>query len=143
MTANNPFQSDSAAARGGGHRITVEPSNRRVSVTFAGQTIADSQRALILREAGLPPVFYFPPDDVRTDLLAPTNRHTRCPFKGEASYWSIRTTERMSENAVWSYLDPLPERTDIKGYLAFYPDRVQITEADAAVARPEGTLLSE
>jgi uncharacterized protein (DUF427 family) len=106
------------------HKVEVEPSPRWVRVMFNGATIADSKRTKLLRETGYRPIYYFPPDDVRMDLLEPTEEHTRCPYKGDASYWTIRVGDRISENAVWSYLDPLPGREDIKGYLAFYWNRV-------------------
>jgi uncharacterized protein (DUF427 family) len=109
-------------------RIRVEPAHHGVRVEFNGESIADSGRVLILREANHRPVFYFPPQDVRKDLLEPTELHTRCPYKGEASYWTIRVGDRVAENAVWSYQDPLPERRDIQGHLAFYPDRVDRVE---------------
>jgi uncharacterized protein (DUF427 family) len=108
----------------GQHRVHVEPTPRRVRVTFNGETIADSSRARLLRETGHLPVYYFPPEDVRNDLLEPTDQHTRCPFKGEASYWTVRVGDRVAENAMWGYLDPLPERQDIRGYRAFYWDRM-------------------
>jgi uncharacterized protein (DUF427 family) len=110
--------------RSGQHRVQVEPSPRWVRVKFNGQTIADSKRALLLRETGHLPVYYFPPEDVRQDVLTPTDQHTRCPFKGEASYWTIRVGDRVADNAMWGYLDPLPDRQDIKGYRAFYWNRV-------------------
>jgi uncharacterized protein (DUF427 family) len=83
-------------------------------------TIVDSKRVKLLFETGHLPVYYFPVDDVRMDLLEPTDRSTHCPYKGQASYWTVRAGGRMAENAVWGYQDPLPERTDIKGYVAFY-----------------------
>jgi uncharacterized protein (DUF427 family) len=110
--------------RSGQHRVHVELSPRWVRVKFNGETIADSKRAVLLRETGHLPVYYFPPEDVRQDLLEPTELHTRCPFKGEASYWTIRVGDRVANNAMWGYLDPLPEREDIRGYRAFYWNRV-------------------
>ena len=109
---------------GGQHRVHVESTPRHVRVTFNGETIADSKRALLLRETGHLPVYYFPPEDVRHDLLEPTEQHTRCPFKGEASYWSVKVGEIVADNAMWGYLDPLPGREDIRGYRAFYWNRM-------------------
>ncbi|MEA2642373.1 MAG: hypothetical protein QOF51_3767 [Chloroflexota bacterium] len=106
------------------HRVDVEPSPRRVRVEFNGQTIADSTRVLLLRETRHLPVYYFPMDDVRMELLTPTDNHTTCPYKGEASYWTIKVGDRESVDAVWGYLDPPPDRQDIKGHLAFYWDRM-------------------
>jgi uncharacterized protein (DUF427 family) len=101
-------------------RIRVEPSPRRVRVRFGPEFVADSTRVLLLLEKGHTPVYYFPMEDVRTDLLTPTDHHTTCPYKGEASYWTVRAGDRVAENAVWSYPDPLPERADIAGRVAFY-----------------------
>jgi uncharacterized protein (DUF427 family) len=108
----------------GKHRVQVEPSPRWVRVKFNGEIIADSKRAVLLRETGHRPVYYFPPEDVRQDLLEATDLHTRCPYKGEASYWSIRVGDRVADNAMWGYLEPLPGREDIAGYRAFYWNRV-------------------
>jgi uncharacterized protein (DUF427 family) len=110
--------------RKGQHRVHVEPTPRHVRVRFNGEIIADSKRAVLLRETGHLPVYYFPPQDVRQDVLTPTEQHTRCPFKGEASYWTVRVGDRIAENVMWGYLDPLPGREDIAGYRAFYWDRV-------------------
>jgi len=104
----------------GQHRVHVEPSPRRVRVMFNGQVIADSKRAVLLRESNLLPVYYFPPEDVRQDVLTPTDQHTRCPYKGEASYWTVSVGGKTPDNAMWGYLDPLPGREDIAGYRAFY-----------------------
>ena len=130
VTASTGQEHGQESDPGSGHRVDVEPFPRRVRVTFNGETIADSQRAVVLRETGLPPVYYFPPEDVRQDLLEPTELHTRCPYKGEASYWTVRVGGRMAENAMWGYLDPLPGREDINGYRAFYWKRVDAWYVD-------------
>jgi uncharacterized protein (DUF427 family) len=106
------------------HRVSTEPSPRRVRAVLAGETIADSTHVLLLSETRHLPVYYFPADDVRMDLLERTDKRTRCPYKGEASYWSIRVCDRVSQNAVWAYEDPIEGREDIKGHLAFYWNRV-------------------
>src|ERR1051326_6205909 len=106
--------------RKGAHRVDVEPTPRRVRVVFNGQTIADSKRAVLLRESNLLPVYYFPPEDVRGEFLEATEQHTRCPYKGEASYWTIKVGDKVAENAMWGYRDPLPGHDDIRGYRAFY-----------------------
>jgi uncharacterized protein (DUF427 family) len=106
------------------HPITVQPSLDRVTVRFAGQTIAESSRALTLREAKYPPVQYIPKSDVRMDLLTPTLHHTHCPYKGEASYFTIKVGDRTAENAIWCYETPFDAVSEIAGHLAFYPDRV-------------------
>jgi uncharacterized protein (DUF427 family)/class 3 adenylate cyclase len=106
------------------YQIGFEPYPRTLRVVFAEHTIAESARAMVLHETRLPPVFYFPRGDVRMDLLEPTAHHTHCPFKGNASYWTIVAGGRRTENAAWAYEDPLPEIGDLKGYVAFYWDRV-------------------
>ena len=116
-----------AAAVAGAHpprRIDVDPCPARVRVEFGGEVVADSTRALVMREADYAPVHYFPRDDVRMDLLVRTDHATRCPYKGDASYWTVEAGGRTAENAVWSYEDPIPGMTGIAGYLAFYRDRM-------------------
>src|SRR4051794_7729270 len=81
--------------------VFVEPTVKRVRAMFAGETIADSRRVLLLFEKGHLPVYYFPLDDVREDLLEPTDKHTTCPRKGEASYHAIRVGDRVAPDAVW------------------------------------------
>jgi len=104
--------------------IRFERSPRRVRAVFAGVTVADSRRVMLMLEARHTPVYYFPTGDVRMDLMVPTDKKTHSPYKGEASYWTIKVGDRVAANAVWSYLDPLPERADIKGYAAFYWDKM-------------------
>ncbi|MEV7793611.1 DUF427 domain-containing protein [Streptomyces sp. NPDC087512] len=99
-----------------GHRITVEPSDRHVRVVRDGQVLAESDGALVLRETGCPDRYYIPPGDVRLDLLAPSGTHTHCPFKGDASYWSLPD----AKDLVWAYPDPKPEVAQIKDHLCFY-----------------------
>jgi uncharacterized protein (DUF427 family) len=106
------------------HPITISPADGRIRVTFAGQVVADSDEALMLTEASYPSVFYLPPEDVDFTVLQRTNHKTRCPYKGEASYYSIQIADRTAQNAVWSYEQPLEAVAAIDGYLAFYPDRV-------------------
>ncbi|HZS00892.1 MAG TPA: DUF427 domain-containing protein [Chloroflexota bacterium] len=106
------------------HKVEIEPSPRWVRVEVNGTFVADSKRTLLLRETNNRPVYYFPQADVRMDLLTPTDHTTHCPYKGDASYWTIRVGDRVEENAVWGYLEPLPMAAPIKGYLAFYWNRV-------------------
>ena len=105
------------------YRVDLEPNPGRVRVRFDGVTIADTDRALRVLETKHPPVVYLPLDDVRTEYLLPADHQTFCPFKGEASYWSIRVADRVEENAVWTYERPFDEVAGLKGYVAFYPDR--------------------
>ncbi len=103
-----------------GLRFRWEDSRRRVRVVFAGITVADSTHVMLLHECGRLPVFYFPLEDVRMDLLEATEHRSSSPLKGEASYWTIRGGSRVAEDAAWSYPSPLPDGPPIKGYLAFY-----------------------
>lgn len=106
------------------HPIIVEPNSRRVRVTFNGRVVAESARALKMREGKYPPVLYIPRDDADAALLERTDHSTYCPYKGNASYFSIRAGERISENAIWTYEQPYSAVAEIKNYLAFYPNRV-------------------
>lgn len=99
-----------------GHRITVEPSDRHVRVRHGEQVLAESDRALRLKETGCPDRYYIPPEDVRLDLLTPSETHTYCPFKGTASYWSLPD----AADLVWAYPDPKPDVAEIKDHLCFY-----------------------
>jgi uncharacterized protein (DUF427 family) len=110
------------------HPITVAANPRRVRVSFAGQTIADTERALTLKEAGYRPVQYIPRADVAMDLLKSTAHTSHCPYKGNASYFTIVAGGNTAENAVWSYERPFPAMADIAGYVAFYPNRVDKIE---------------
>jgi uncharacterized protein (DUF427 family) len=106
------------------HPIAIAPSGHRVRVCFNGAVVADSERALTLRESTYAPVFYIPREDVRMDLLSRTSHASRCPYKGHASYFTLRVGARTSENAAWSYEDPYPAVAMIAGHLAFYQKRV-------------------
>jgi len=114
------------------HPITIARNGRRVRVRFAGRVIADTTRALTLKEANYPPVQYIPRADADMSWLQASSHRTRCPYKGEASYFTAAVDGRRAENAVWSYVDPFPAVAEIQGHLAFYPSRVDaIEEAEA------------
>lgn len=104
--------------------IYFEDSPRRIRARFAGETVVDSRHAKLLHEHGHLPIYYFPEAEVRMDLLEPTDRSTRCPFKGEASHWSVRVGDGVAENAVWSYPDPIEGAPPIAGHYAVYWDKV-------------------
>ena len=112
------------------HRISYEKSSKRVRVRFNGRTIADSHDTLLLHEGRLPPVYYFPRTDVRMELLQRSAHSTHCPFKGDATYWSVTVRDKYAENAVWSYENPIVDVADIKDYLAFYADKMDIRPED-------------
>lgn len=106
------------------HILYFEDSPRRVRVELGGETIADSIRVKLLHETGLLPVYYFPQDDVRMDLFETTDHSTHCPFKGDATHHTIKVGDRESENAAWTYPEPLEGAPPLDGYIAFYWDRV-------------------
>ena len=110
------------------HPITIERDNSRVRVTVAGRVVADTTRALTLRESDYPPVAYVPRDDVDLLLLERSDNQSYCPYKGDAAYYSITIGGSRSRNAVWTYEAPYDAVAEIKEYLAFYPDRVDSIE---------------
>jgi uncharacterized protein (DUF427 family) len=110
------------------HPIAITPEPRRVRVTFGGETVVDTTRALRLQEASYPVVLYVPREDASMVLLAPSTRQTHCPYKGDASYFSIDAGGKRAPDAVWSYETPFPAMASIAGHLAFYPDRVDAIE---------------
>jgi uncharacterized protein (DUF427 family) len=112
---------------GRGHEITITPAALHVEVAVGGQTVAKSDRPVLLEETGLPTRYYLPREDVRTDLLRRTERTTTCPFKGEASYWSVEVGGEVHDDLVWSYEDPIPAAKGITGLLCFYSERADIT----------------
>jgi uncharacterized protein (DUF427 family) len=113
------------------HPITIEPNEKRVRVLFNGRVVADSGRALTLRETSLRPVQYIPRADVDMRLLVRSTHTTHCPYKGDAAYYSLRVDGRTAENAVWTYETPYPAMAAIKEHLAFYPSRVDRIEEEA------------
>jgi uncharacterized protein (DUF427 family) len=110
------------------HPITVAPNPARVVVTVGGKVVADSANALTLREASYPPAHYIPRADVDFGLLERTEHSTYCPFKGDASYYSIRAGDGVAENAVWTYEAPHDAVAEIKDHVAFYPAKVDAIE---------------
>ena len=114
------------------HPITVTPNPNRVRVTFAGKLIADSKKTLNLVETTYAPVVYVPRADVDMSLLTKTAHNTHCPYKGDASYYTINADGHTSENAIWSYEAPIADMREIAGYVAFYPKRVDAIEQTPA-----------
>jgi len=111
------------------HPITIEPSRHRVVVRFAGAVVADTRRALELKESSYRPVLYVPRDDAKLAHFERSDRRTHCPYKGDASYFHLRAGGDYAENVVWSYETPFPAMAAIEGFLAFYPDKVAIADA--------------
>ena len=122
--ASEPPATTNYSIDGPRHRLLLHPFPRRVRARFAGEVVLDSTRGALLHESNILPRLYVPLEDVRADLLERTDHTTHCPFKGDASYFSLRDGP---ENAVWSYEAPYDEMTAIKERLAFYPDKFQIT----------------
>lgn len=110
------------------HPITVEPNPREVVVRLNGDVLGRSSRALTLRESTYPPVQYVPREDVDMSRLERSDHSTYCPYKGEASYFSIPSLGAAGTDAVWSYEEPHDAVSPIRGHLAFYPDRVELEE---------------
>ncbi|WP_271025456.1 DUF427 domain-containing protein [Rhizobium sp. RCAM05973] len=110
------------------HPITIEEKHADVAVSVAGKVIADTREALSLKEASYPAVLYIPRKDVDLSLLERTSHETYCPYKGECSYYSIPAGGERSVNAIWTYENPYPSVGQIKDYMAFYPDRVDVID---------------
>ena len=115
------------------HPITVTPNPRRVRVEVDGHVIADSAAALTLKEATYPAVQYIPREDIEMGFFGRTDHRTNCPYKGDASYFSTKIDGDMLENVAWSYEDPYPAMDQIRGMLAFYPNKVRVYEVDPSV----------
>jgi uncharacterized protein (DUF427 family) len=114
------------------HPITITPTKGRVKVTYNGKVVADTTRALTLQEASYPGVQYIPREDVDKSLLSKTAHSTHCPYKGDASYYSINAGGKIAENAIWSYETPKADVGEIAGHVAFYPNRVDKIEQTPA-----------
>ncbi|UTD28544.1 DUF427 domain-containing protein [Bradyrhizobium sp. WD16] len=110
------------------HPITIEANPRRIRVSLGGLSLADSRRTLTLREANYPPVHYIPREDAAMTQFEPGAHVTHCPYKGDASYFSVKAGSHAIADAIWSYERPYPAVAAIAGHLAFYPDRVKIEE---------------
>jgi uncharacterized protein (DUF427 family) len=111
-----------------GHPITIEPTPGRVQVRINGELVADTTAALVLQEATLPAVQYIPLADIVQDRLTRTDTATYCPFKGDASYYSVTTAAGDTvEDAIWFYEEPYPAVAAIAGHVAFYPNKAEIT----------------
>jgi len=110
------------------HPITITPEPGRVLVKAGGKIIADTQKALSLRESSYPAVLYIPREDADMSLLEPTDHSTYCPYKGDCSYYSIPAGGDRSVNAIWTYETPYDAVSQVAGHLAFYPDRVDSIE---------------
>ena len=108
------------------HRVDVLQSSRHIKVSVDGEIVAKTSRPKILFETGLPPRYYIPPEDVRTELLVPSETKTVCPYKGIASYRSLRKNDEIGEDLVWYYSEPLPEAQKVKDHLCFYDEKGEL-----------------
>jgi len=125
------------------YEIRFVPSEKRVRVEFHGTWVADSMNAIVVHETRVPPMYYFPTDDVRMEFFEKTDQQTHCPFKGNASYWSLNVGGEVAENAVWSYEEPFVDAEALRGMVSFYQDRVSaIYEGDEEVAFLDGSVES-
>ncbi len=110
------------------HPIRITPNPKRIRVSADGVVIADTTHALTLKEASYPAVQYVPRTDANMALFKRTDRTTHCPYKGDASYYSVVADGKTLENSIWTYETPFPAMTEIKDHLAFSPDKVKIEE---------------
>ena len=119
------------------HRVDVRDSSRHVRVEVDGEVIAESTRPRLLFETGLPTRYYFPREDVRMDLLTPTDRETYCAYKGQASYWTVNAGERPRESLAWTYEEPLTDSRQIEGLISFFNERCDIFVDGEPAGRPK------
>lgn len=120
-----------------GYAVDIEPAGKRVRVTFNGETIVDTDRAVLVLETQHAPVYYFRREDVRMDLARRTDYTSFCPFKGEASYWTLTVGDKSEQNVFWSYETPYVEIPDMKDLIGMYWDRMDAWyENGAEVSEP-------
>lgn len=118
------------------HRVDTRESSRHVQVVLGGETVAESWRPRLLFETKLPTRYYLPSEDVRMDLLTPTQTHTLCAYKGEASYWSVTAGGEVYEDVAWSYPDPLPDNPRIQDLVCFLNEHTDIYVDGEPAGRP-------
>ena len=114
------------------HPITISPNPARVRARFEGGVIADSAAALSLKEADYPAVPYFPRADVETGYFSKSQKVTHCPYKGDATHYAVRLNGHLVEDAAWSYEAPFPAMEEIRGLIAFYPNKIEVYEVSQA-----------
>ncbi|MBT4162201.1 MAG: DUF427 domain-containing protein [Gammaproteobacteria bacterium] len=107
------------------YEVRVTATDSLINVRYGDLLIADTTSALLIHETRHGDVYYLPPKDIDWSLLEPTELSTYCPFKGHASYWSLKGEDTL-ENFVWSYRNPYPEVEELKDYMSFYTDRVEV-----------------
>jgi uncharacterized protein (DUF427 family) len=118
------------------HRVDVLDTSRRLRISLEGEILAETTRGKVIFETGLPPRWYVPREDVREELLVPSEKRTGCAYKGFASYWSVRLGDRVEEDLVWTYREPRHDAVRIKDYLAFFNERTDIEVDGEQLERP-------
>ena len=116
--------------------LSYDPVASQIRVVFNGELIAETNRAIRTLQTGIAPVYYIPREDVKMDALTQTERHSHCPYKGDADYWTVKVGDRKVSNAAWSYPDPLPIAMSIKDYVAFYAHLMDESTIDGVVVEP-------
>lgn len=119
------------------HRVDTIPSTRHVRIEVDRQIVAESKRPFLLFETSLPTRYYLPPEDVNVDYLIATETHTACPYKGTASYWSVKVGDKLHKDIVWGYPEPIPEAPKIEGYFCFFNEKVDIYVDGELQPRPQ------
>jgi uncharacterized protein (DUF427 family) len=110
-----------------GHTVTITPTDLHVEIRVDNELVAETDHPVVLEETGLPTRYYLRREDVRMDLFRATSFATQCPFKGQASYWSLQLGDNIHDGIMWSYETPIPSAEGITGLLCFYNDRVDLT----------------
>jgi len=113
-----------------GHTVSTEPRHKLVRVTVGGELVAESRRALALHETHLRTRWYLPIEDVREGVLEPSDTTSHCPYKGDASYYSVRAGGELHPDLVWTYRDPIADVREIAGLVSFYDEKVDLTVED-------------
>jgi uncharacterized protein (DUF427 family) len=119
------------------HRVDIRRSSRHVRVELDGELLAESASPMLVFETGLPVRYYFDASDVATARLEPSSKATTCAYKGQASYWSVRVGDRVAPDLAWSYVAPLPDNAQLRGLIAFFNERADITVDGELQERPQ------
>ena len=136
-----PQESQEALPGQASYRYTFDAHSSRVVAVFNREIIAESLRTRVMKETRLPPVYYFPREDVRMDLARRTRHRTHCPFKGNASYWSFEVGGKLGENLMWGYEEATEEASELREYVAFYVDQLDSLDDAASVTSSSETPL--
>ncbi|WP_236788537.1 DUF427 domain-containing protein [Amycolatopsis sp. GM8] len=118
-------------------RVDILASSRHVRIEIDGVTVAESRNPRLLFETGLPTRYYLPKTDLRLDLIEPSDTITRCPYKGEAEYYSLRVGDQLHNDVVWYYRTTLPESQKVQGLVCFYDEKVDVFVDGVKQERPK------